>query len=207
VEDPTTIALNLTFFGTLGVAFVMFLGLVAVFVATLVMAGIGRLAAITIMAIGGGVARAVGAATAAIRPTKSPAPAKAGRTEASQLSADWTAAVERADTRAAARAKAEAAPALKVSARDLPGPTVPAQEIPEGTPLVESATDRDSGLSTVPRASKEPAAPAARKPMEPASKKPKGSAPKSRLDGGPVPGPLAPKTSPRSASARNRKAG
>ena len=27
MEDPTTIALNLTFFGTLGVAFVMFLGL------------------------------------------------------------------------------------------------------------------------------------------------------------------------------------
>ena len=27
MEDPTTIALNLTFFGTLGVAFFMFLGL------------------------------------------------------------------------------------------------------------------------------------------------------------------------------------
>ena len=204
MEDPTTIALNLTFFGTLGVAFVMFLGLVAVFVATLVMAGIGRLAAITVLAIAGGVARAVGTATAAIRPPKSPAPAKAGRKEASQLSADWTAAVERADTRAAARAKAEAAPARKVSARDLPGPMVPAQEIPEGTPLVESAPD--SELSTVPRASKEPAAPAAKKPVGPASKKPKGS-PKSRPDGAPVPGPLAPKTSPRSASDRNRKAG
>ena len=121
MEDPTTIALNLTFFGTLGVAFVMFLGLVAVFVATLVMAGIGRLAAITVLAIAGGVARAVGTATAAIRPPKSPAPAKAGRKEASQLSADWTAAVERADNRAAARAKAEAAPARKVSAGVVPG--------------------------------------------------------------------------------------
>ena len=46
MEDPTTIALNLTFFGTLGVAFVMFLGLFIVFVATLVIAGLGRLAAV-----------------------------------------------------------------------------------------------------------------------------------------------------------------
>ena len=34
MEDPTTIALNLTFFGTLGLAFVMFLGLFLVFKGT-----------------------------------------------------------------------------------------------------------------------------------------------------------------------------
>lgn len=53
MEDPTTIALNLTFFGTLGVAFVMFIGLFLVFVATLVMAGLGRLAGVLVMALFG----------------------------------------------------------------------------------------------------------------------------------------------------------
>lgn len=53
MEDPTTIALNLTFFGTLGLAFVMFLGLFLVFIATLVIAGVGRLAAVLVMAMFG----------------------------------------------------------------------------------------------------------------------------------------------------------
>jgi hypothetical protein len=53
MEDPTTIALNLTFFGTLGVAFVMFIGLFLVFVATLVLAGLGRLAGVLVMALFG----------------------------------------------------------------------------------------------------------------------------------------------------------
>lgn len=53
MEDPTTIALNLTFFGTLGVAFVMFLGLFLVFIATLVIAGVGRLATVLVMAMFG----------------------------------------------------------------------------------------------------------------------------------------------------------
>ena len=60
MEDPTTIALNLTFLGTLGVALVMFFGLFLVFVATLVIAGLGRLAAVTIMAVGRGLLRAAG---------------------------------------------------------------------------------------------------------------------------------------------------
>jgi hypothetical protein len=50
MEDPNTIALNLTFFGTLGVAFVMFVGLFLVFVATLVIAGLGRLVGVLVMA-------------------------------------------------------------------------------------------------------------------------------------------------------------
>src|SRR5580765_898590 len=53
MEDPNTIALNLTFFGTLGVALVMFVGLFFVFVATLVIAGLGRLVAVTVMALFG----------------------------------------------------------------------------------------------------------------------------------------------------------
>ncbi|MDQ0823594.1 putative lipid-binding transport protein (Tim44 family) [Arthrobacter sp. V4I6] len=169
MEDPTTIALNLTFFGTLGVAFVMFLGLFAVFVATLVIAGIGRLAAVTVVAIAGGVARVAGTVTAAARPatpapstspaapsdaadnafpstaprpSKRPTPVKPSRKETPQLSADWAAAVDRADARAAARAKAEAAPAVTVSVRDLPIPTAPVQETLKVAPLVESATDQ-----------------------------------------------------------------
>lgn len=51
--DSTTIALNLTFFGTLGVAVLMFLGLFLLVVATLVLAGVGRLVALTVMALFG----------------------------------------------------------------------------------------------------------------------------------------------------------
>jgi hypothetical protein len=202
VEDPTTIALNLTFFGTLGVALVMFLGLFAVFVATLVIAGIGRLAAVTVWALAGGVARVAGTASAAIRPaspvsaaapadassaasrpSQRPTPDTTGRREPPQLSADWAAAVARADARAAARAKAEAAPAVKVSVRDLPSPTAPVHEISEVAPLVESATDRNGGLGTVPHTFEKPTAPGANKPTRPAAWSP--------LDSGspaPVPG-------------------
>jgi hypothetical protein len=49
VGDSTTIALNLTFFGTLGVAFLMFLGLFLLAVLTLVLAGAGRLLGLTVM--------------------------------------------------------------------------------------------------------------------------------------------------------------
>lgn len=51
--DPTTIALNLTFFGTLGLAFLMFLGLVLLVVITLLLAGIGRLFVLAAMALFG----------------------------------------------------------------------------------------------------------------------------------------------------------
>ena len=51
--DSTTLALNLTFFGTLGLAFLMFFGLFLLVVATLVLAGVGRLVALTVMALFG----------------------------------------------------------------------------------------------------------------------------------------------------------
>jgi hypothetical protein len=53
VGDPATIALNLTFFGTVFVAFVMFIGLFIVFVAMLLLAGVGRLLALVLMALFG----------------------------------------------------------------------------------------------------------------------------------------------------------
>jgi hypothetical protein len=53
VGDSTTIALNLTFFGTLGLAFLMFLGLFLLVVITLLLAGVGRLFVLTAMAFFG----------------------------------------------------------------------------------------------------------------------------------------------------------
>lgn len=166
MEDPTTIALNLTFFATVGVALVMFLGLFLAFVATLVMAGVGRLVAVMVMATARGLrprpadearpAKAARSAKAA-RPAKAAKPAK----KEPALSPEWAAAVARADARAAARAKAEAAPAVKVSVRELPSPTAPAQDLKEVSPLVESATDRGGELATVPRAFKKLPMPAA----------------------------------------------
>lgn len=179
--DPTTIALNLTFFGTLAVALVMFFGLFLVFVATLVIAGLGRLTAVTVMALGRGLFRTGGrtpdtveqnlpvrsVGTSQHRPAKAVKPAKAAKParpakKEPALSPDWAAAVARADARAAARAKAEAAPAVKVSVRELPDPTAPARDLSAVAPLVESATDRNGQLGTVPPAFKKAPMPAAK---------------------------------------------
>ena len=51
--DSTTIVLNLTFAGTLALAILMFLGLFLLVVATLVLAGVGRLVALSVMALFG----------------------------------------------------------------------------------------------------------------------------------------------------------
>ncbi|KRE82107.1 hypothetical protein [Arthrobacter sp. Soil763] len=135
MEDPTTIGLNLTFFGTLGVGLLMFLGVFLAFVITLLIAGAGRLLAVVLTALFRGAAgaskgprRAPGSAQASGATPETAANAKPGwplktgrpaRREP-QLSADWTAAVERADARARERARAEAA----LKARD----TRPAQD-------------------------------------------------------------------------------
>ncbi|MEC5190668.1 MULTISPECIES: hypothetical protein [unclassified Arthrobacter] len=181
--DPTTIALNLTFFGTLAVALVMFFGLFLVFVATLVIAGLGRLCAVTVMGLGRALFR-TGRKTAgtsqrnttvrfagttgnrppakgpkAAPPAKPARPAKAAKNEAT-LSPGWAAAVARADGRAAARAKAEAAPAVRVSVRELPDPAAPARDLTAVAPLVESATDPNGRPGTGPAAFKKAPVPA-----------------------------------------------
>lgn len=192
MEDPTTIALNLTFLGTLGVAAVMFFGLFLVFVATLVIAGLGRLAAVTIMAVGRGLLGTAGGTgrpadtvqrdrpvrtigtTQHARPPKAAKPVKAGKPVTPErpakkepaLSPDWAAAVAQADARAAARAKAEAAPAVRVSVRELPSPTAPARDIKAVAPLVESATDRNGQLGTVPPAFRKAPMPAAKSMLD-----------------------------------------
>ncbi len=181
MEDPTTIALNLTFFGTLGVAFFMFLGLFMVFAATLVLAGIGRLAAVVVLAVAGllrgnPVVRENAAredrtrnkpakAAKPLRPAAAMKPRRPARNAAKKepaLSPEWAAAVARADARAAARAKAEAGPAVRVTVRDLPNPTAPAGDIKEVSALVQSATDTNGTLGVVPRAFKKPPMPAAK---------------------------------------------
>ena len=188
MEDPTTIALNLTFLGTLGVAAVMFFGLFLAFVATLVIAGLGRLAAVTIMAVGRGLLRTAGGdrpaetvqqdrsvrtigTTQHARPPKAAKPAKPVKRERPAkkepaLSPDWAAAVAQADARAAARAKAEAAPAVKVSVRELPSPTAPARDVKAVAPLVESATDRNGQLGTVTPAFRKAPMPAAKSMLD-----------------------------------------
>ena len=182
MEDPTTIALHLTFFGTLGVAFVMFLGLFMVFAATLVIAGVGRLAVVVVMAVAGifggspvlreerardepaKAAKPARPAAAAklVNPVKSRRPARNAGKKEPALSPEWAAAVARADARAAARAKAEAGPAVRVSVRDLPNPNAPARDITEVSALVASATDSNGTLGTVPRAFTKPPMPAAK---------------------------------------------
>jgi len=194
MEDPTTIALNLTFLGTLGVAAVMFFGLFLAFVATLVIAGLGRLAAVTIMAVGRGLLRTAGSdrpaetvqqdrsvrtigTTQHARPPKAAKPVDAARPakpvkrerpakKEPALSPDWAAAVAQADARAAARAKAEAAPAVKVSVRELPSPTAPARDVKAVAPLVESATDRNGQLGTVTPAFRKAPMPAAKSMLD-----------------------------------------
>ncbi|WP_346958899.1 hypothetical protein [uncultured Arthrobacter sp.] len=154
MEDPTTIAMNLTFFGTLGVGLVMFVGVFLAFVITLLIAGLGRLLATVAMGLFHGAKRL--RAPKAARPAK---PAKPVRKEP-QLSRDWAAAVESANARAATRAKAEAAPEIKVSVRELPSPKAPAQQIRQVGPLVESATDRNGAPTPAPRAFTKPPVPA-----------------------------------------------
>ena len=115
MEDPTTVALYLTFFGTLAVAFVMFLGLFIAFVLTLVFAGLGRGVTAVVMALAGLLgAKAAGAGT---KPAEARRPAK----KEPQLAAEWRAAVARADVRAMART----GPPSQPQARPEAGPEAP----------------------------------------------------------------------------------
>ncbi|MDQ0079423.1 hypothetical protein [Arthrobacter oryzae] len=179
MEDPTTIALNLTFFGTLGVAFVMFVGLFLCFVATLIIAGLGRLVGVAVMAPfrrrPGKPSEAPARAPRAPRRTfnlktawtapslktklEEAARKRAARREAPALAQDWAAAVARADARAAARARAAAAPEVKVTVRDLPSPDAPVEDVSAVAPLVESATDQHAAVRAIPRSFEKPPAP------------------------------------------------
>jgi hypothetical protein len=168
MEDPTTIALHLTFFGTLGVAFIMFLGLFIVFAVTLVIAGIGRLAVVIVVALARVFSGRPAVTAKTAKPVKTAKTAKARRPARNPgkkepaLSPEWAAAVARADARAIARARAEAGPAFQVSVRNLPSPKAPARDITEVSALVASATEAAESIGAVPRAFKKPPMPAAK---------------------------------------------
>lgn len=168
MEDPTTIALHLTFFGTLGVAFIMFLGLFIVFAVTLVIAGIGRLAVVIVVALARVFSGRPAVTAKTAKPVKTVKTAKARRPARNPgkkepaLSPEWAAAVARADARAIARARAEAGPAFQVSVRNLPSPKAPARDITEVSALVASATEAAESIGAVPRAFKKPPMPAAK---------------------------------------------
>lgn len=121
MEDPTTMAMNLTFFATLGIGLVMFVGVFIAFVAILLLAGVGRLVATAGAALFRRRTPALVPVGLTAASVKAGNPAKPARREA-QLSPEWAAAVERADFRASARAKAAAAPEVKVSVREVPSP-------------------------------------------------------------------------------------
>ena len=168
MEDPTTIALHLTFFGTLGVAFIMFLGLFIVFAVTLVIAGIGRLAVVVVVALAGVFSGRPAETAKTVKTAKTGKTAKPRRPARNPgkkepaLSPEWAAAVARADARAIARARAEAGPAIQLSVRDLPSPKAPARDITEVSALVASATEAAETTGAVPRAFKKPPMPAAK---------------------------------------------
>ncbi|MDQ0730385.1 hypothetical protein [Arthrobacter sp. B1I2] len=187
MENPDTLVLNLTFLGTVGVALLMFLVLFLLGAITVVLAGLGRLTAIVLMALFGrvpGRSDSVRPAGAPAKPTQSRKPlreraaaAKPGRLKESLrtavvrhpkvaavrheppvLAEDWASAVAEADRRAEARARA-AAPEIKLSVRDLPDPAVPADKVSEVAPLVESALHNHRPPHEMPRSFKKPQPP------------------------------------------------
>jgi len=184
VEHPDTLVLNLTFLGTVGVALMMFGVLFLLGVITLVLAGLGRLAAIVLMVLFGRVPGRTGSERFANRATSQAEPRKplreraaalkpgrlkeslrtavvrhpklaAARPEPPVLAEDWASAVAQADKRAEARARAER-PEIKLSVRDLPDPAVPADKVSEVAPLVESALHNHRPPHEMPRSFKKP---------------------------------------------------
>jgi hypothetical protein len=136
VENPDTLILNLTFLGTVGMAFLMFLVLFLLGVITLVLAGIGRLAAVTMMALfgrrfrrenlpltrfggpaaatsdDGSPASAAGPADGAPSTGESPKPGRPSR--------DWRATLKPARLRRALRTAVVHHPALAAARREPP---------------------------------------------------------------------------------------
>ncbi|GGH95089.1 hypothetical protein ACFFGR_03630 [Arthrobacter liuii] len=184
MEHPDTLVLNLTFLGTMGVALLMFLVLFLLGVITLVLAGLGRLTAVVLMALFGrgpgkrdslrfagapaqqaGSRKLLRERAAALKPNRLKKSLRtaverhpklaAARPDPRVLAEDWASAVAEADRRAQARARAER-PEIKLSVRDLPDPAVPADKVSEVAPLVESALHNHRPPHEMPRSFKKP---------------------------------------------------
>lgn len=136
MENPDTLILNLTFLGTVGMAFLMFLVLFLLGVITLVLAGIGRLAAVALMALFGrrsriesaplvrlgGPLRAGpdgGTSVSAAGPAGEGVPA-AKAPKAKRRRRDWRSALKPAYVRSALRTAAVRHPALTTARREPP---------------------------------------------------------------------------------------
>lgn len=144
MENPDTLILNLTFLGTVGVAFLMAFVLFLLGVITLVLAGVGRLAAVVIMGLFRGRSRKEDIplvqlyGTRLHEPQEAPdggadasAPAKAGlfgrlsgKTAAAgspeKPARDWRAALKPAHLKSALRGAVERHPALAAARREPP---------------------------------------------------------------------------------------
>jgi hypothetical protein len=194
VEHPDTLVLNLTFLSTVGVALLMFGVLFLLGVITLVLAGLGRLAAIVLMVLFGRVPgredrarfagpsaqpaqarKPFGQRVAALKPDRLKESLRtavvrhpklaAARPEPAVLAEDWASAVAEADKRAQARARAER-PDIKLSVRDLPDPAVPADKVGQVAPLVESALHNHRPPHELPRSFKKPQPPHTVPPLD-----------------------------------------
>lgn len=135
MENPDTLVLNLTFLGTVGMAFLMFLVLFLLGVITLVLAGIGRLAAVILMALFGRRSRSEsvplvrpaspfrtgpdgGTSVSAAGPAGGGVPANAPK--AKRQLRDWRSALKPAQVRSALRTAVVRHPALTAARREPP---------------------------------------------------------------------------------------
>ncbi|MBD1540508.1 hypothetical protein HC749_20395 [Arthrobacter sp. S13_S34] len=141
MENPDTLILNLTFLGTVGVAFLMFLVLFLLGAITLVLAGLGRLAAAVLMALFGRRSRkeslplvrftgpagsqqqasdgGAGAESAA-GPARPGLLARAFRKRPGKTPRDWRAALQPAHMKTTLRTAVEHHPALTAARREPP---------------------------------------------------------------------------------------
>ncbi|TNB68269.1 hypothetical protein FHJ30_19365 [Arthrobacter sp. BB-1] len=144
MENPDTLILNLTFLGTVGVAFLMFLVLFLLGVITLVLAGLGRLAAVVLLALfgrgtgheslplvrltgpagsrqGQGTASDGGAAAASPpRPPRAGLLVRAFRHRPGKAPRDWRTALKPAHVKSSLRTAVEHHPALAAARREPP---------------------------------------------------------------------------------------
>lgn len=145
MENPDTLILNLTFLGTVGVAFLMFLVLFLLGAITLVLAGLGRLAAVVLMALfgrrsgneslplvrftgpaggrqppPGAVSGAGAGAASAASPARAGLLGRAFHRPAGKAPRDWRPALKPAQLKSGLRTAVEHHPALAAARREPP---------------------------------------------------------------------------------------
>ncbi|SEJ59127.1 hypothetical protein SAMN04487917_107211 [Arthrobacter sp. yr096] len=141
MEDPTTLAINLTYLGTLGLAVLMFLGLGLIIIITLVVAGVGRLLSIVLLAMVGIFPKKETTPIVQLppRPARVPVPVTGG-VETSQATESPLDGLTHTDSVAQVQAPTAAAlPSTAESALSQPASSQPAPPVPSAP----SAPQRD----------------------------------------------------------------